>query len=37
MVIPWKSYDELDDAQREYEQQCLAEYNEYFKILGVEL
>lgn len=24
--FPWKDYDELDNAQREYEQQLLAEY-----------
>lgn len=26
MVAPWKSYSELEDAQREYERQKLAEY-----------
>lgn len=26
MVTPWKDYDELDDAQRQYEKQLLAEY-----------
>ena len=26
MVAPWKPYDELDDAQHEYERQLLAEY-----------
>ena len=26
MVTPWKPYEELDAAQREYERQLLAEY-----------
>lgn len=26
MVSPWKDYEELDNAQREYEKQLLAEY-----------
>lgn len=26
MISPWKDYDELDAAQREYERQLLAEY-----------
>lgn len=26
MIAPWKPYDELDNAQREYERQLLAEY-----------
>ena len=26
MIAPWKDYEELDDAQREYEKQLLAEY-----------
>ena len=26
MISPWKDYDELDNAQREYERQLLAEY-----------
>ena len=26
MISPWKSYAELDNAQREYERQLLAEY-----------
>lgn len=26
MISPWKDYDELDDAQRAYEKQLLAEY-----------
>ena len=36
---PWKDYDELDEAQREYERQLLAEYEsalaEIEKALGV--
>lgn len=28
MISPWKPYDELDSAQREYEKQLLAEYAE---------
>lgn len=28
MVAPWKPYDELDDAQRAYEQQLLKELQE---------
>lgn len=34
-VYPWKPYDELDNAQREYERQLLAEYAEALKMLGV--
>ena len=26
MASPWKNYDELEEAQREYEQELLAEY-----------
>ena len=26
MIAPWKPYEELDEAQREYERQLLAEY-----------
>lgn len=26
MIAPWKPYDELDNAQREYERKLLAEY-----------
>lgn len=26
MITPWKPYDELDAAQREYERQMLADY-----------
>lgn len=36
MIAPWKDYHKLDTAQRVYEQQRLAEYTEYLKILGVE-
>ena len=35
MISPWKNYDELDAAQREYERQMLAEYEEALKVLGV--
>ena len=39
MVAPWKPYEELDSAQRQYEQQMLAEYEsalaEIEKALGV--
>lgn len=35
MIAPWKDYNELDAAQREYERQRLTEYTEYLKILGV--
>lgn len=31
MITPWKDYDELDTAQRQYERQLLAEYE---KALG---
>ena len=30
MIAPWKDYSELDNAQREYEQQLLAEYEAAF-------
>ena len=40
MVSPWKPFDELDTAQREYERQLLAEYEsalaEIEKALGVQ-
>lgn len=40
MVSPWKDYNELDSAQREYEQQLLAEYetliNELFSEVTAE-
>jgi hypothetical protein len=35
MISPWKDYDELDNAQREYERQLLAEYGEALKTVGV--
>ena len=35
MIAPWKDYAELDAAQREYEQQLLAEYAEALKVVGV--
>ena len=35
MIAPWKPYEELDKAQREYEKQLLAEYAEALKVLGV--
>lgn len=34
-VYPWKDYNELDAAQREYEKQLLAEYAEALKVVGV--
>lgn len=34
-IYPWKDYTELDNAQREYERQLLAEYTEALKIMGV--
>ncbi len=37
MIAPWKSWTELDAAQREYERQMLAEYSEALKVLGVEV
>lgn len=35
MIAPWKPWDELDEAQREYERQLLADYAEALKIVGV--
>lgn len=35
MISPWKDYSELEDAQRAYERQLLAEYAEALKVLGV--
>lgn len=35
MISPWKPYSELDNAQREYERQLLAEYAEALTTLGV--
>ena len=37
MITPWKEYVELDNAQREYERQLLAEYAEALKTMGVKL
>lgn len=34
-ITPFKDYAELDNAQREYERQLLAEYAEALKIVGV--
>lgn len=36
-IYPWKSVEELDNAQREYEKQLLATYAEALKTVGVEL
>ncbi|MDO5546446.1 MAG: hypothetical protein Q4F81_11630 [Eubacteriales bacterium] len=35
MVAPWKDWQRLDDAQREYERQLIAEYTEALGIVGV--
>jgi hypothetical protein len=35
MISPWKKYTELDEAQRDYERQLLAEYADALKVLGV--
>lgn len=35
MIAPWKPWQELDAAQREYERELLAEYAEALKIVGV--
>lgn len=34
-IYPWKPYEELDAAQREYEKQLLSEYAEALKLVGV--
>lgn len=34
-IYPWKHYSELDAAQREYEKNLLAEYEEALKVVGV--
>lgn len=35
-IYPWKDYyNELDNAQREYEKQLLTEYAEALRIVGV--
>lgn len=36
-IYPWQDYSELDNAQREYERQLLAEYAEALKTVGVSL
>lgn len=35
MIAPWKDYNELDAAQREYERQLIATYEESLKVMGV--
>lgn len=35
MVAPWKPYDELDQAQREYERAQLADMRAALELLGV--
>ena len=35
MASPWKPFEELDSAQRDYERSLLAEYAEALKVLGV--
>ena len=35
MVAPWKPYSELDAAQREYEQEQLADMQAALELLGV--
>ena len=37
MIAPFKSYDELDAAQREYERQIVKDYNAILQELGVEV
>lgn len=37
MISPWKSSDELDTAQREYEKQLLAQYVEALRVLEVDV
>lgn len=37
MIAPWQDYAELDNAQREYERQLLAVYEEALKTVGVRL
>ena len=36
MIAPWKDYAELDTAQREYEKQLIATYEESLNVVGVE-
>ncbi|MBE6969284.1 MAG: hypothetical protein E7442_04070 [Ruminococcaceae bacterium] len=33
MITPWKDYSELDEAQREYEREQLAEYREALEMI----
>lgn len=35
MICAWKSYSELDNAQREYERQLIATYEESLRTVGV--
>lgn len=35
MVSPWKPFEELDSAQRDYERSLLAEYAEALRTVGV--
>ena len=35
MITPWKSLDEAEKAQREYERQLLAIYEESLNVMGV--
>lgn len=35
MIAPWKPWAELDSAQREYEQQIIADMREALALLGV--
>lgn len=35
-IYPWKDYNELDAAQREYERQLIATYEESLNVVGVE-
>lgn len=37
MIAPWKPWENLDAAQREYERELLAEYAEALKTVGVTL
>lgn len=35
MISPWKPYNELDAAQREYEKQLLSDYESALGIIGL--
>ena len=35
MIAPWKPWEALDTAQREYERELIAEYADALKIVGV--